>query len=353
MNGGVVLTDLADAPKPSANCQDITVSLGDNGMYTIDPISIDNASNGPCFIANYEVTPAKLNCDNVGTTTVTLKVTDFKGYSSTCEAQVTVNPSSFCDNDGTYCSFTQGFYGNYGGKQFGQTTAEIILAALSNPDGSNNPITIGGGDRTIVLNQSAVDCIIEYMPAGGKPDALPIVNVNLDDQCDVNGLPTKNNNFRNVLLGQTIALSLNVRYDVQLGGLQLSEVCGADFGLNKILPNNPTIGNILELANKALAGEIDAKYISKINNAASFINEHFDECQKACGNQGRTAILDLMATPKGLSVDLTFISETNGNIISFEIEKSLDGENFQTFKEIQNIQNAEGIRSFDEVDENL
>ncbi|MCB0662424.1 MAG: hypothetical protein KDC24_06775 [Saprospiraceae bacterium] len=354
MHGGIVLTSLNDAPKPTASCKDVTVTLDDNGMVMIMPADIDNGSNGPCFINTFNVSPNKFNCDNVGANTVTLTVTDFKDYSSSCTATVTVEGSSFCENDGNYCSYTQGFYGNAGGKKFGMTTSEIILAALSNTDGSNNPIIIGGGDRQLVLNNTAVDCIIEYLPAGGKATKLPEGTVNMTGDCETGDLPLKNNRFRNVLLGQTIALSLNVRYDVNLGGLAVAHICGISGSLKRVLPPNPTVNDILALANKALAGQVDEKYISMANDAASFINEHFDNCSAACsGDKGRSALFDLMAQPKGMVVDLTWISSTPNEVKSFDVERSLDGTIFETIQSLEPQENTDFLKSFEAQDASL
>lgn len=354
MHGGIILTSLADAPKPTAICKDVTVTLDDAGMATIQAPDIDNGSNGPCFIDKYNVQPNKLNCDNVGTNSVTLTVTDFNGYTSSCIATVTVVASDFCNNDGTYCTYTQGYYGNPGGKKFGMTTSEIIIAALSNSDGSNNPIEIGSGNRQLVLNQSAVDCIIEYLPAGGKPEALPAGTVNLDADCNTGDLPVNGENFRNVLLGQTIALSLNVRFDSNLGNLLLDEICGINGGLKRLLPDNPTVNDILALANKALGGTLDDSYLGQVNEAATFINEHFNECQLACDpDYSRTAVFELMAQPKGQSVDLTWVSSAERTIQSFDVERSLDGQEFETIQTVDIQMHMDEYRSFDARDADL
>ena len=98
--------------------------------------------------------------------------------------------------------------------------------------------------------------------------------------------------FRNVFLGQTIALSLNVRYDENLGSLNLSStICvegGGSISISSTvlaalsnLGLDPDVDGLLELANCALAGDPTggASY-SQINQAVDAINRGFDNCKE-------------------------------------------------------------------------
>jgi len=83
-----------DNTAPIAVCQDITLELGDDGTVTIDPLAIDGGSSDACGIASYELDIDTLDCSNLGTTTVTLTVTDTNGNQSSCAATVTLEDNS-------------------------------------------------------------------------------------------------------------------------------------------------------------------------------------------------------------------------------------------------------------------
>jgi hypothetical protein len=111
--------------------------------------------------------------------------------------------------------------------------------------------------------------------------------------------------FHNVFLGQTIALSLNVRLDPTLPTFVLPEgpFCTEPAGLDGVvviigyfqippeviaalqtlwLPN--TVGGLLELANRALADlPTGGATVLQINSAVDTINRAFDKCRRVVG----------------------------------------------------------------------
>jgi hypothetical protein len=90
---------------PVAVCQDITVQLDAMGIASIMVVDIDGGSSDICGIAAFSVSPNTFDCSNVGPNTVTLTVTNFSGYSSSCNATVTVEdllePEIICPADQT------------------------------------------------------------------------------------------------------------------------------------------------------------------------------------------------------------------------------------------------------------
>lgn len=74
----------------NAVCQDITVSLDDNGMASITAEQINANSNGGCGQLSYNATPSTFNTSNIGGNNVTLTVTDACNSESTCIAVVTI-----------------------------------------------------------------------------------------------------------------------------------------------------------------------------------------------------------------------------------------------------------------------
>jgi hypothetical protein len=211
-----------------------------------------------------------------------------------------------------FCSKTQGFYGNYGGKWRGMTTLELLQSLIT----PQSPLVVGvDGIRSVTFPDGAERCVIELLPAGGPPAALkqPMGDLTIDPvTCDVGQhFPLKNGKIRDILLGQTITLSLNERLDPLLSNLPICElmiaipalpgpdgILGTDDDVPdpnaeprvrwisesvldalSILPLPQTAGGLLDLANLGLAGE-DTKGagLSEINHAVSAVNELFDDC---------------------------------------------------------------------------
>ncbi|NPD86980.1 HYR domain-containing protein [Lentimicrobium sp. L6] len=96
-----------DITPPVASCKNATIYLSgskssnrnhnQNSRLPAPPASIpiptsevNNGSSDECGIANLSVSPATVDCSNLGTNTVTLTVTDNGGNQSTCTSTVTV-----------------------------------------------------------------------------------------------------------------------------------------------------------------------------------------------------------------------------------------------------------------------
>ncbi|MCB0596068.1 MAG: T9SS type A sorting domain-containing protein, partial [Phaeodactylibacter sp.] len=178
------------------------------------------------------------------------------------------------------CSFTQGFWGNSGGSFNGQTTTQIVQNILS-----NGPVVIGVvGYRSLSISQA--QCIFKLLPGGGNANALP---ANMGDiavqasACAIAPVPSySDGRIQNILAAQTLALALNVRYDPNLANLQLSNACVSfPWSVLSSLPANPTVLDLLNHANRVLAG-IANTTPSTINSAVATVNEYFDECASTC-----------------------------------------------------------------------
>ena len=91
-----------DNTNPTALCQDLTLSLDANGDLDVAASEVDNGSNDACGIASLALAPNTFDCNDVGSNTVTLTVTDNNGNQSTCTADVTVedntNPTALCQD---------------------------------------------------------------------------------------------------------------------------------------------------------------------------------------------------------------------------------------------------------------
>jgi hypothetical protein len=220
-----------------------------------------------------------------------------------------------------FCTLTQGAYGNPNGKFNGVVRTDLVYDLLA------TPLVIGKPGRSVTFEQADYMCIIERLPAGGTASALPdglgdaMIN-QATCQTPVTLPVDKKGKFRNILLGQTITLALNLRLCCDaLANLDLCPVFitqdalpGPDRlygteddvlnpGLDGILGtfDDPTsthyipvsvlsaldslglpetVGGLLELANRALAGWNTAgASLASINYAVDAINTGFDECR--------------------------------------------------------------------------
>jgi hypothetical protein len=209
-----------------------------------------------------------------------------------------------------FCTFTQGFWGNAGGKFNGKTTTQLLSELMT------TDLVLGKvGARSLTIPAGGGACILARLPAGGSPSALP----DFGDQtmtgppgCSVPMLPLKNGKFQNVFLGQVVTLSLNVRLDLglpDLGLCNLMTTCAVKPGPDGLVGTEDdvpdpesdkitvmisptvmsalttlglpqTVGGLLELANRALAGQnTGGAGVSAINGAVDAINRGFDECR--------------------------------------------------------------------------
>jgi hypothetical protein len=230
----------------------------------------------------YSVGPDASDC-----ATFKLTVIDGNGCESTCEIEV-------CCTGDTFCSLTQGFWGNAGGTTCDPAvTTEELLAALVPPS-----VIVGWGTHTIEF--TSPQDILDGLPAGGPAKAIkngPYTYSTLP-----NNMLFKDGRVRNVLVGQVVALTLNLRMspgclyieDEYISGdlaqLTLDEVfcvvpyddpeaCPMQYTIPELLVGK-SVAEVLELANKALGGEElpEDVTIGMLYEAASAVNEAFDEC---------------------------------------------------------------------------
>ncbi|WP_299218721.1 HYR domain-containing protein [uncultured Aquimarina sp.] len=75
---------------PIALCQDVTIPLDETGQATISASNLDAGSTDIVGVASITVTPNSFDCSNIGSNEVTLTVTNTRGNSSSCIANVIV-----------------------------------------------------------------------------------------------------------------------------------------------------------------------------------------------------------------------------------------------------------------------
>jgi len=190
------------------------------------------------------------------------------------------------------CSLTQGAYGSAGGAGTVSQVQTLIGSLL----------TAGFGLKSFNVGSGGAACLVYRLPAGGPPAALPNGPSTFTSgysSCNVSASSLlKNGKFNNVLLGQTITLTLNVRGNARLASTPLcpsmttQHVIGvyldpastpATFAIPSsvltALGPSPTVGGLLNLANLALSGASGLPPLSDINSAVNNINVGFDGCR--------------------------------------------------------------------------
>ncbi len=231
------------------------------------------------------------------------------GNEATCVQVITV----LCCPPGEgelFCTLTQGFYGNHG-QWNGAGSLDLIETLI---DGS--PLLIGRPGRSFAIPEAAAECVIDRLPAGGNVQVLPEIGDDILDHPTCQTTPPlslQNGRFRNILIGQTMALGLNVRLDPELGGSALHETFCTQGSLpgedglhgtadDEIDPQSPieslaihrehlharsrnwglpaTVDGLLALAQRGLANAgTGGATLPNINDAVGTINCAFDECR--------------------------------------------------------------------------
>ena len=210
-----------------------------------------------------------------------------------------------------FCSYTQGFYGNKNG-----------LAYMRDSGLLNTQIIIGStlpGKMSVLIPAGAWQAVNDVMPGGNTPGPLTVAG-----QCSIlnscfDAYLTKQGRINNVLLSQTIALSLNVRirggilnnFAIQDGCVQTDV---DTFPINPIVVDylqctvgSPKVSDLLALANAVLGGVLTpgqsvggciVPSYGDINEAVTDINEGFDECKTFFGfGSCNDAVTRTMARP--------------------------------------------------------
>lgn len=188
----------------------------------------------------------------------------------------------------TFCTASQGFYGNSNGMS-------LLPSLLSQGD-----LIIGKPGKSFTIKLADALCLNSNLPSGGPAKMLPSGDALYTGSCATTTSITLNSNgrFDNILLGQTITLGLNLRKDPNLGGLILNGTVMTTSNGTKTIPQPVlnaltsiygirSVANLFDLANRALAGlSTDAANLATINHAVSAINEGFDGCGSLTGFNG-------------------------------------------------------------------
>lgn len=206
--------------------------------------------------------------------------------------EVKITFAGSCGEPATYCTITQGGWGNAGAQYpwknySGAAGTEEIINSLINSYGK---IVIGDPMPGNSLTISSAACVQELLPADGKPGVLPhgdkvtgaYGNCSPYNTSDM----TPDGRLANSLAGQAIALQLNIWYGQKMYGTDLSNLRLGQDGLGIIthqqLPSLvKTVGSLLKYANRYLAG-VDGQSFNQAmayTEALAKVNQYFDGCR--------------------------------------------------------------------------
>jgi hypothetical protein len=231
-------------------------------------------------------------------------------YASLCE----VTYSGECLPLETFRQEDWGIFGAMPGNAVNVATTD--LSVIGNLLSASSPLTIGGSHRSLTVTQP--QCIVDMLPGLGLPAVL--ANCHQTNCSGPNGAscnPMGIGGMKNSMAANAIALTLNLRYNVQYNGLTMSDLRNQSLGcleIHECILNCSasicqlrffdasgstyqfpfTIGGLLDMANKFLDGGLpmsvgqETIYGTAINQALMNVNNHWNEGQvaAACGTVG-------------------------------------------------------------------
>lgn len=286
---------------------------GPAGSYTYVWSFVNNTS-GATFVGSNTSQTLSVKTGKTGSYTLTLTVTSTAtGCVSAPSCTYAVNVAPI----GPSITYTQGFYGNSGGKTCNtkysyQVMNDALTAAggmirFGNPTDSRS-FTLVQAD----VSKTASSNIYKMLPGGTTPNALKFASsfdatattaifANLKTYP---ALPmSSTGSINNILLAQTMALRFNIYYSNSVGkaiaGLKLTgnvltfakptTSCGSTYQTTGTIQTIPcsvynylvlnggaTISNLLDLANKVLGGVVSTITPSDMTAAVDAINKGFD-----------------------------------------------------------------------------
>lgn len=299
----------APAVLPNSGSTNNTLGVTSNGVSRVWTLTSSN--NSWVIVGSNTGTSVNYTAGTSGIAgTFTVVTTSATGCTSTCS--VTFGNTTVIPTGTEYCSKAQGFYGGKGKTCSNQTPTQAIAQALS-----SGSIILGDGARKLTILPSQVSCVIAKMPSGTTPALLPIGNVTCTNATGSAYL--NSGKFKSILLGQTLALALNIRLNASLGTVVIAnkymttyaatacvngtaiagtkQVFAIPQSVLTYMGTNNTVNNLLLLANKALGGTyvpgVGQPSLGDITTALDAINRGFDGCRILVGFSASSAGLKL------------------------------------------------------------
>ncbi|QOW11665.1 T9SS type A sorting domain-containing protein [Kaistella flava (ex Peng et al. 2021)] len=188
---------------------------------------------------------------NLGAGLFSVTVTDYKGCKATIGGEI--KPID-C---GRFTTVTQGGWGaKAAGNNWGAYRNQYFAGAF--PAG----LTVGAGSRFLKL--TTAKAVEDFLPSGSTPRAL-----------DPGTLTNPGASYANVLAGQVVALTLNVRFDEYDANFSPSSTKLGDMVVASGTFAGMSVYQVLAESNKVLGG-ISVYSASKMNSIVDEINNNYD-----------------------------------------------------------------------------
>lgn len=211
---------------------------------------------------------------------------------------------------GQFKTFTIGGWGtNCNGNNPGCYRDANFDAAF--PDG----VAIGCGNNKLIFDSSAA--IANYLPAGGGPSVLlpPGVYTN----------PTTS---RGVLSSQVLAIALAVGFDNADPNFSASNLSFASLTIKSGTFSGMSVGDFLTLANNVLGGCSSQYTPTQLNDAATAINENFDNGTVDNGYLNCARLI-------GLNIQIGAdpnVCETGNDLVTITVTSGTPGFEYKIYK---------------------
>ncbi|HMQ61345.1 MAG TPA: HYR domain-containing protein, partial [Flavilitoribacter sp.] len=264
-----------DKQAPSMNCPQ--ASYGSCGLPVTPDISGTPAVSDNCDPLPELVYTDSLiygNCAWECVTERTWKATDLFGNRQSCKQYIT------------------------------RTVQPMIDEALS-----MGPIILGAWSHTLTIDQDAAACLGIWMPAQpGPAAAIPRRGhhtVNLED-CLPGPVPVNSaGKLTNPLLEQTLLLAIELRLNPGLGQTLLSEFeCDLNPVIFQYMGKNPTLTDLLRLANNALGNIIGPPHLELIREALACVNGATGLCEPPASKPVQNLGVPLLANEPSPTLEL-------------------------------------------------
>ncbi len=164
------------------------------------------------------------------------------------------------------------------------SSLSLLQEALSQDvdgDGLPDPMVVGRSFGTVTLDAADAACIISWMPAkGDSAMALIVAQVEIGADCLPGANPLNvDGNLVNPLFAEAIELGLKVRLNAAFGDALLAETsCAFEPIVLHFLPPNPTVKDLLRLANIALGNLIGPSHLPELLAAIRCVNGTSELC---------------------------------------------------------------------------
>ncbi|MBI1224652.1 MAG: T9SS type A sorting domain-containing protein [Bacteroidetes bacterium] len=268
-------------------------------------------------------------------------------------------------------TFTQSEWGNEGDAPHVLTPSDTTdLQTITGLLSELGPLKIGGSHRSLTLTDA--QCLMNLLPSAGNPTTLSNCHQTNCSGCN----PAGPSGLKNSMAANTIALILNMRYNVKYNELTMTEIRNQSLGCIDIDQNIKTctdngdcelqlfetngvqhvfpytIGGLLDLANLFLDGDLaltpGAKlvYASAINSTLVRVNAFWHDaeaqtnCQQDAGmpftadNAGDKALpnnpvlvgnqtFSLSPNPASSEVNIKLTGLVDGEMVTFELFNQL------------------------------